>query len=166
MNGTTTGSNGVPRPLVTRHFDSFSDAAFENGISRIYLGIHWRFDMTEGIAAGNRIADNIYGRLLQPLKFALPAGTSKSILVDYVKTELALKWMQFNDDANRETVMLQSKTTGQTTVYTVSALLDAPSIFGKKGRGNLTIYVVASSLTANKDLGWLHDFYSDAERLI
>jgi hypothetical protein len=149
FNGATTGSNGVPRPTVTRHFSRFSDASFENGISRVYLGIHWRFDATEGIAAGNRIADNIHNRLFQPLKHALPAGNSRTVVVDYLKSEAMLLLMQMSDGVNRETVMLHSKATGRSTVYTVSALWDAPSIFGKKGRGSQTIYVVAPKLNAD-----------------
>jgi hypothetical protein len=60
LNGVTTGSNGLVRPAVTRHFDSFSEAAQENADSRIYLGIHWRFDAQEGIEHGNAIADWIF----------------------------------------------------------------------------------------------------------
>jgi hypothetical protein len=60
LNGVTTGSDGQVRPAVTRHFDNFSEAAQENAESRIYLGIHWRFDAEQGIAQGNAIADWIY----------------------------------------------------------------------------------------------------------
>ena len=37
-------------------FSSFSQAEEENGQSRIYLGIHWSFDKTQGIAQGREIA--------------------------------------------------------------------------------------------------------------
>src|SRR5262249_25040897 len=47
FNGKTVDQNGVVRPVVTRSFDSFSQAAEENGQSRIYLGIHWSFDKVE-----------------------------------------------------------------------------------------------------------------------
>ena len=31
----------------------------ENGMSRIYLGIHWLFDQQDGIALGNAIAQYV-----------------------------------------------------------------------------------------------------------
>jgi hypothetical protein len=51
FNGVTEG-----RPLLPRSFTSLSQAEEENGQSRIYLGIHWSFDKTEGIEQGRRIA--------------------------------------------------------------------------------------------------------------
>jgi hypothetical protein len=47
-------------PGVTRTYTSFSAAAEENGQSRIYLGIHWSFDKTEGIATGDSIANYVF----------------------------------------------------------------------------------------------------------
>jgi hypothetical protein len=46
-------------PGVTRHFSSFSQAAEENGQSRIYLGIHWQFDKNDGIAVGDAIGNYV-----------------------------------------------------------------------------------------------------------
>ena len=47
-------------PAIRRRFASLSEAEDENGQSRIYLGIHWRFDKTEGIAQGRKVADYVY----------------------------------------------------------------------------------------------------------
>ncbi len=39
----------------TRSFESFSQAAMEASMSRVYLGIHFRYDSTEGVRLGSRI---------------------------------------------------------------------------------------------------------------
>lgn len=67
-NGETLDNHGVPRPLLPRHFSSFSQAEEENGQSRIYLGIHWRFDKTEGIKMGNQVARYVVSNILKPLR--------------------------------------------------------------------------------------------------
>ena len=41
---------------VTRHWTSLSDMADENGMSRIYGGVHWEIDNTEALKAGRSIA--------------------------------------------------------------------------------------------------------------
>src|SRR5437879_4452434 len=60
FNGETVDNQGKLRPLVQRSFSSLSEAEEENGQSRIYLGIHWVFDKTEGIAQGRRVADSVF----------------------------------------------------------------------------------------------------------
>lgn len=65
-NGITTDQHGEVRPVVFRSFDSFSQAAEENGQSRIYLGIHWKFDKEQGIRQGNSIADYVFQNYLRP----------------------------------------------------------------------------------------------------
>lgn len=42
-------------PGVKRSFTRFSDAAKEAGMSRIYGGIHWSFDNTDGLDSGGKI---------------------------------------------------------------------------------------------------------------
>ncbi len=66
FNGTTVDNQGNVRPLLPRHFTSFSQAEEENGQSRIYLGIHWSFDKTEGIAQGRRVADYVFTHAFTP----------------------------------------------------------------------------------------------------
>jgi PAP2 superfamily len=60
FNGVTVDNNGNPRPLLPRTFRTLSEAEEENGQSRIYLGIHWRFDKTEGIKQGRKVADYVF----------------------------------------------------------------------------------------------------------
>jgi hypothetical protein len=66
FNGETLDNEGHTRPLVPRRFASLSQAEEENGQSRIYLGIHWAFDKTEGIAQGRRVADYVFRRAFVP----------------------------------------------------------------------------------------------------
>jgi PAP2 superfamily len=72
FNGATRDHTGVVRPLLPRSFSTLSQAEEENGQSRIYLGIHWAFDKTEGIAQGRRVADYVFQHAFTPLP---PAGS-------------------------------------------------------------------------------------------
>jgi hypothetical protein len=53
-------------PGVRRSFKSFSQAADEAGMSRIYGGIHWQFDNTDGLASGRTLADYVTRNFLTP----------------------------------------------------------------------------------------------------
>jgi len=66
FNGVTRDNAGNVRPIVERSFSSLSQAEEENGQSRIYLGIHWSFDKTEGIAQGRLVADYVFKNILRP----------------------------------------------------------------------------------------------------
>src|SRR5207248_4540491 len=66
LNGVTRDNSGNVRPLVPRSFSSLSQAEEENGQSRIYLGIHWRFDKTAAIAQGRRVADYVFKHAFVP----------------------------------------------------------------------------------------------------
>ncbi|HEY3178938.1 MAG TPA: phosphatase PAP2 family protein [Casimicrobiaceae bacterium] len=66
FNGTTLDHDGNVRPLVTRSFSSLSQAEEENGQSRIYLGIHWAFDKTQGIVQGRKVADYVFANAFVP----------------------------------------------------------------------------------------------------
>jgi hypothetical protein len=43
-------------PGVTRNFDSYSAAAAEAGLSRIYGGVHTRADHDAGVVLGHQVA--------------------------------------------------------------------------------------------------------------
>jgi hypothetical protein len=62
-------------PGVVRAFPSFSSAAEEASLSRIFAGQHFRFDQTAGQRLGREIADFIVDRFLTPIHSA-PAAHS------------------------------------------------------------------------------------------
>jgi hypothetical protein len=66
FNGMTRDNQGHVRPLMPRSFANLSQAEEENGQSRIYLGIHWSFDKTEGITQGRRVADFVFDNVFTP----------------------------------------------------------------------------------------------------
>lgn len=88
LDGLSVDQNGTVRTRHVRHFDSLWDAIFENGVSRVYLGVHWVFDAFDakdvkdangnykkpkdikyssqvgGVKLGLDIANNIFGTKL------------------------------------------------------------------------------------------------------
>lgn len=50
----------------TRSFDSFMQAANECALSRVYLGIHFRYDSTAGYDLGRQVGTNVLDTFLQP----------------------------------------------------------------------------------------------------
>jgi hypothetical protein len=67
FNGITKDHNGNVRPYMPRYFSSFSQSEEENGQSRIYLGIHWSFDKTQGIAQGRNVANYVFDHAFMPI---------------------------------------------------------------------------------------------------
>lgn len=65
-NGLNRGSSGEARPLRPVTFTSFKQAEDENARSRIYLGIHWKFDASEGIKQGEKVANAVFDGVLGP----------------------------------------------------------------------------------------------------
>jgi hypothetical protein len=61
-----TASDGLPD--VKRKFTGFWAAAEEAGISRIYGGIHWQFDNTDGLAGGKKVATIVLENRLRPYR--------------------------------------------------------------------------------------------------
>jgi hypothetical protein len=61
---TWVGSGGNPN--VTRNYTSFSQLAQEEADSRIYGGIHFRFDNEVSQASCAKIVEHAYGRLMRP----------------------------------------------------------------------------------------------------
>ncbi|GAA3158808.1 hypothetical protein GCM10010466_56970 [Planomonospora alba] len=61
----TASTNDPFAPGATRTFSSFSAAAQENALSRVYLGVHYRFDGTYGLDTGDKVADHVYTNYLR-----------------------------------------------------------------------------------------------------
>jgi hypothetical protein len=88
LNGSSVDNDGSLRTRHVRKFASLGDAIFENSISRIYLGVHWRFDGTSaksikkmleatdnigGVPLGRAIAQDIFASgLVQANPLAVP----------------------------------------------------------------------------------------------
>jgi hypothetical protein len=51
-----------PRPFAPFDYDSIERLIEDNDLSRVYLGVHWRFDCRNGSHSGRRIAKAVYER--------------------------------------------------------------------------------------------------------
>jgi hypothetical protein len=60
-----TVTSGAPFSGLIRSFTSFSQAALENGLSRIYAGIHFRTAVEDGIQQGKQIGGFVFTHSLQ-----------------------------------------------------------------------------------------------------
>lgn len=68
FNGVTTDQDGVVRPVVVRRYLTLSQAMWENAMSRIYLGVHWRFDAVYGVDQGKSVGDWVFDHACQPVR--------------------------------------------------------------------------------------------------
>ena len=71
-------TSGAPYPNITRKFWSFSEAARENGASRILCGIHFATAVNAGYIQGEQIGEWVYEHALQPVK-PQPAITASPV---------------------------------------------------------------------------------------
>ncbi len=61
-------SGKIKMQPVARTFNSFSQAGLEASMSRVYLGIHFRYDSEEGYHLGSKIGQYANDNFLKPLK--------------------------------------------------------------------------------------------------
>ena len=63
LNGITTDGDGSLRTRHARKYSSMAEAMYDNSVSRIFLGVHWRFDGTSGENVNKMLkaTDNIGG---------------------------------------------------------------------------------------------------------
>jgi membrane-associated phospholipid phosphatase len=62
------GSPKVAMQPPFRRFDSFSEAAMECAMSRVYLGIHFRYDSIEGNRHGREVGEYVVAQMLRPAR--------------------------------------------------------------------------------------------------
>ena len=67
LNGSTLDADRSVRPRLERSFPTLSQAALENALSRVYLGVHWIFDGTAGLKAGTEVGNATFGAILKPV---------------------------------------------------------------------------------------------------
>ena len=60
-----------------RSFTSFSQAAEESGLSRIYGGIHWSFDNVQGLVTGDAVGHFVSQNELRPISRNGHAGGAR-----------------------------------------------------------------------------------------
>ncbi|HTQ39435.1 MAG TPA: phosphatase PAP2 family protein [Pirellulales bacterium] len=145
FNGINKNGDGSARqPFGPLTFTSFSAAAEENAMSRVYLGIHWIFDAQNGVAQGDKIADYDFNHIFQPLNQPMPSSSGSHLFAAYLKTVLQTTLMDFSDHAHRQVVMLQGTTNSHSTIYTVFSLQPLYPTPGSQGHRiySQTIYAV------------------------
>lgn len=72
LNGTT--------PLPSRNYTSFSSAAMETGMSRVYAGIHFLHDVTDGRIVGNQVGDYVFDNFEAEWSGAPPTVASGGVV--------------------------------------------------------------------------------------
>ncbi|HEV3079236.1 MAG TPA: vanadium-dependent haloperoxidase [Gemmataceae bacterium] len=65
-------------PGTTRSYTSFSAAAQEASDSRVYAGIHWRFDVVAGARMGNQVGTYITTHFLLPVSGSDDGGSDSA----------------------------------------------------------------------------------------
>ncbi|AFZ31140.1 phosphoesterase PA-phosphatase related protein [Gloeocapsa sp. PCC 7428] len=68
--------NGIK---LTRRFTSFTEAARENGRSRVYLGVHYQWDAEGGFESGCKVAEYAFNKLLLKQAEHYPAATNEPV---------------------------------------------------------------------------------------
>ena len=67
--------------LPARSYTSFSHAAEESAVSRLYGGIHWNFDNNAGLVAGTAIGQYVMANFLREVEQAPAAGVVNGELI-------------------------------------------------------------------------------------
>ena len=58
----------TPRDLKPQTFSNFAEAEHDNAYSRIYLGVHWKFDADHGIILGNKVVNYVFDHVYKEVQ--------------------------------------------------------------------------------------------------
>lgn len=78
-----------------RSYASFSDAAWENAVSRLYLGVHYRMDAVDGNRSGAQLGHWVTSHMLRPVHpgdFNRDGSVNPSDLIAYFAAFSAQDW--------------------------------------------------------------------------
>ena len=67
--------------IAARSYTSFSQAAEESAVSRLYGGIHWSFDNNVGLTAGTAVGEYVVANFLRPVEREAAAGVVNGELI-------------------------------------------------------------------------------------
>ena len=67
--------------VAARSYTSFSQAAEESAVSRLYGGIHWSFDNDVGLTAGTALGEYVVANFLRPVEREAAAGVVNGELI-------------------------------------------------------------------------------------
>jgi Ca2+-binding RTX toxin-like protein len=67
--------------IAPRSYTSFSQAAEESAVSRLYGGIHWSFDNNVGLAQGSAVGRYVVANFLRPAEREAAAGVVNGELI-------------------------------------------------------------------------------------
>ena len=94
-------TSGAPYPNITHKFWSFSEAARENGASRILCGIHFPSATNAGYVQGACIGDWVFEHALQPVK--APLASTSSPVSEKAENMKLRKIMDVGEDSVKKT---------------------------------------------------------------
>jgi hypothetical protein len=116
------------RQIEPRHFTSFSQTAAETAASRIFLGIHFRFDAIEGVSAGDRIADMDFDRLLRPVHTRSPIHVASVDFAAQIDAYLNNTYMSYFTPGHNETLVSMTAPLSQGTSLVATVPTTQPGL--------------------------------------
>lgn len=128
--------------LPARSFTSFSGAAAESAVSRLYGGIHWNFDNTVGLEVGTAVGEYVAANFLRPVAREAAAGVvSGELIVVGTDGGDVLNVVRAGTDL---VVWANGRSLGQFTVPLTSIVMDA--------RGGNDLVLIGSQISTSAEI--------------